>query len=67
MAVKRFFSSGGLGAPEHMRSIVGDMWDLGSGIRDQIRIPCLGGQILNHWTTREVPRGRVFSEVIKLK
>ena len=41
MAVKRLFSSGGLGAPEHKRSIVGDMWDLGSGIRDQIRIPCL--------------------------
>ena len=24
--------------------------------RDQTRIPCIGRQILNHWTTREVQR-----------
>ena len=32
-----------------------DMWDLSSTTRDQTRIPCIGRQILNHWTTREVP------------
>ena len=26
-----------------------------SQTRDQTRVPCLGRQILNHWTTREVP------------
>ena len=26
-----------------------------SYIRDQTRVPCTGRQILNHWTTREVP------------
>ena len=31
------------------------MWDASSGIRDQIHIPCIGRQILNYWTTREVP------------
>ena len=31
------------------------MWDLTSLTRDQICIPCIGGQILNHWTIREVP------------
>ena len=32
------------------------MWDLSSLTRDQTRVPpCIGRQILNHWTTREVP------------
>ena len=31
------------------------MWDLSSPIRDQTHVPCIGRQILNHWTTREVP------------
>ena len=31
------------------------MWDLSSPTRDRTRIPCIGRQILNHWTTREVP------------
>ena len=31
------------------------MWDLSSPIRDWTCIPCTGRQILNHWTTREVP------------
>ena len=31
------------------------MWDLNSPTRDQIQIPCVGNQILSHWTTREVP------------
>ena len=35
----------GLVAPRHVES---------SQTRDQIRVPCIGRQILNHWTTREV-------------
>ena len=31
------------------------MWNLSSLIRDQTRIACIARQILNHWTTREVP------------
>ena len=31
------------------------MWDLRSPVRDWTSIPCIGRQILNHWTTREVP------------
>ena len=31
------------------------MWDLGSLTRDQTCVPCIGRQIFNHWTTREVP------------
>ena len=31
------------------------LWDLGSSIRDWTHIPCFERQILNHWTTREVP------------
>ena len=26
-----------------------------SQTRDQTRVPCIGRQILNHWTIREVP------------
>ena len=31
------------------------MWDLSSLTRDQTCVPCIGSQILNHWTTRKVP------------
>ena len=31
------------------------MWDLSSLTRDGTCVPCFGRQILNHWTTREVP------------
>ena len=31
------------------------MWDLSSPTRDQTCISCIARQILNHWTTREVP------------
>ena len=31
------------------------MWDLSSLTRDQTHVSCVAGQILNHWTTREVP------------
>ena len=30
-------------------------WDLSSLIRDQTHIPSIGRQVLNHWTTREIP------------
>ena len=36
------------------------MWDLSSPSRDQIRVPCIARQILNHWTTREVPSYDLF-------
>ena len=32
------------------------MWDVSSPARDQTCVPCLAKWILNHWTTREVPR-----------
>ena len=32
------------------------LWHMGSSsTRDQTCVPCVGGQILNHWTTRDVP------------
>ena len=33
-------------ASQHMQS---------SRTKDQTYVPCIGGWILNHWTTREVP------------
>ena len=30
------------------------IWDLSSQTRDRTRVPCIGRQILNHCTTREV-------------
>ena len=30
-------------------------WDLCSLIRDRTHLLCVGRQILNHWTTSEVP------------
>ena len=30
------------------------VWDFNSLTRDQTHITCIGKQILNHWTTREV-------------
>ena len=32
------------------------MWDVSFLTRDQTHVPCIGRQILNHWTTREVPK-----------
>ena len=30
-------------------------WDVESSqTGDQTRVPCIGGRILNHWTTREI-------------
>ena len=31
------------------------LWDLSYPTRDQTLIPCIARQVLNHWTTREVP------------
>ena len=36
------------------------MWDLSSLTGDQTLTPCTGGQSLNHWTTREVPKTVLF-------
>ena len=36
------------------------MWDLSSSIRDLTHIHCIGKQILNHWTTREVPSASIL-------
>ena len=30
----------------------GGVWDLSSLTRDQTHVPCIGGQILNHWITQ---------------
>ena len=30
-------------------------WDCSSLTRDRTSVPCIGRQIPNHWTTREVP------------
>ena len=58
-------SSCGLQALEHAGSVVAahglscpacGMWDLSSLTRDRTCVPCLGRQILNHWTSREVPK-----------
>ena len=39
------------------------LWHVGSSrTRDRTCVPCIGRQILNHWTTREVP----FSEHFKV-
>ena len=47
----------GAQAPGHLGSLVAptSMWDLSSHIRDRTHIPCIGIQILNHWTSRQVP------------
>ena len=35
------------------------MWNLSSLTRDQTHIPCIGRQILNHWTTKKVLFSRI--------
>ena len=39
------------------------MGDLSSLRGDRTRIPCLARWILNHWTTREIPKVRVLIEL----
>ena len=36
-------------------SLSHSVWDLSPPIRDQTHIPCTGRQILNHWTSKQVP------------
>ena len=36
-----------------------------SWTRDQTQVPCIGRWILNHWTTREVPRMGFLKESLK--
>ena len=35
-------------------------WALSSLTRDPSEVPCIARQILNHWTTRKVPKETVF-------
>ena len=37
------------------------MFDLGSQTRDRTHIPCFGRQVLNPWTSREVPVACIYS------
>ena len=37
------------------------MWDLSSPTRDQTGVPCIARQVLNHWTTREVPSQSILA------
>ena len=40
------------------------MWGLSSLARDQTYVFCIGRQILNHWTTREVPNVELLMTVL---
>ena len=42
------------------------MWDLSSLTGDRTCVPCIGRQILSHWTTREVPLLNSFFQNIYL-
>ena len=42
------------------------MWDRGSPTRGGTHVPCIGRQILNHWSTREVPQLLFSSEFLIL-
>ena len=49
--------AGGLSScPRQAQSLRG-MWNLSAPAREQTHVPCIAGQVLNHWTTREVPLG----------
>ena len=37
------------------------MWDPSSRTRNRIHVPCIGKQILNHWTTRDVPSYHILT------
>ena len=43
------------------------MWDLSSLTRVWTHVPCIGRQILMHWTTRKVPVLDILNEKSKLK
>ena len=38
------------------------MWELSSLTRDRTLVPYIGRQVLNHWTTRDIPK-QLFLEV----
>ena len=44
-------ASGSVVAAKHATSV----WGLSSWTRDQTHVPCIARQVLNHWTSREVP------------
>ena len=45
-----------LGGAQWVRAeLIHSMWDLSFPTADQIYVPRIGKQILNHWATREVP------------
>ena len=45
-----------LGGAQRVRAeLIHSMWDLSFLTTDRIYVPCVGKQILNHWTTRDVP------------
>ena len=45
-----------LGGAQWVRAeLIHSMWDLSFPTSDRIYVPCIGKQILNHWTTRDVP------------
>ena len=43
-----------------------NMWDLSFLTRDQTCVPCVGVQILNHWTTREAPHDNLLRLILSL-
>ena len=53
-----FFFFAVLGLP--FRELPHGMWNLGSPTRDGTYVPCIGRQILNHWTIREVLQMSLF-------
>ena len=50
VAVRSVVAALGLSSPTHV------IWDVRSLTRDRTRVPCIGRQILNHWTATEVPQ-----------
>ena len=46
----------GFGSCSSQASLLRGTWDLRSPTRDQTHAPCVARQILNHWTTREIPQ-----------
>ena len=51
---------GGFSSCRMQASLPHGMRDLSSPTRAQTLVPCIGRRILNHWTTREVPKFGVY-------
>ena len=47
-------------------SLPQDIWDISSLTRDRTCVLCIGRQILNQWTTREVPPGHANCQVFQV-